>query len=504
MATTARLSPAACRFSRQSMRPRRHLFGTPFSIQSIRSRGFSASPSWQLHTRDMSESDMSSLRVDESRLMADLHWTCQWGTGERWGDKPTDTGMRRLALSDDDKKARDWFVEAVKAQGCKVTIDSMGNIFAVRPGIKVGPPTYVGSHLDTQPSGGRYDGILGVTAGVEMLKVLNDNWVETEYPVGVINWTNEEGARFPISMVSSAVWAGQIPLSKAQNLKEVGAGTATQKSALERIGYLGTTPASYKLIPIGAHFELHIEQGPQLEAEGRKVGIVKGVQAYKWYTIEVTGRDAHTGTTPLSARADALLTASKMIIHSHKVATKLGALASTGILTLKPGSTNTIPGSVRFSLDIRAPHDRTVENAEREIRDSFAAIAAGNDIGGLNEGTTSGHPCSVNITVDSNSPAIHFNEECIDCVQDAVKGIYGTAAGEMSKEMTSGAGHDSVNTSYIAPTTMIFIPCKDGVSHNPKEYSTPEDCAIGAQVLLQSVLRYDRLRAARESIVGKN
>ncbi|TLD14816.1 hypothetical protein E2P81_ATG09997 [Venturia nashicola] len=421
----------------------------------------------------MSESDMSSLRVDESRLMADLHWTCQWGTGERWGDKPTDTGMRRLALSDDDKKARDWFVEAVKAQGCKVTIDSMGNIFAVRPGMKVGPPTYVGYSTVWRPSGGS-------------------------------DQLDEVSARFPISMVSSAVWAGQIPLSKAQNLKEVGAGTATQRSELERIGYLGTTPASYKSIPIGAHFELHIEQGPQLEAEGRKVGIVKGVQAYKWYTIEVTGRDAHTGTTPLSARADALLTASKMIIHSHKVATKLGALASTGILTLKPGSTNTIPGSVRFSLDIRAPHDRTVENAEREIRDSFAAIAAGNDIGGLNEGTTSGHPCSVNITVDSNSPAIHFNEECIDCVQDAVKGIYGTAAGEMSKEMTSGAGHDSVNTSYIAPTTMIFIPCKDGVSHNPKEYSTPEDCAIGAQVLLQSVLRYDRLRAARESIVGKN
>ncbi|QDS74068.1 hypothetical protein FKW77_009419 [Venturia effusa] len=410
--------------------------------------------------------------------------------------------MRRLALSDDDKQARDWFVEAVKAQGCKVTIDSMGNIFAVRAGMKDGPPTFVGSHLDTQPSGGRYDGILGVTAGVEMLKVLNDNWVETEYPVGVINWTNEEGARFPISMVSSAVWAGQIPLEKAHNLKEVGTGTTTQRSELERIGYLGSTPASHKSTPIGAHFELHIEQGPQLEAEGRKIGVVKGVQAYKWYTVEVTGWDAHTGTTPFSARADALLAASKMILHSHKVATRLGALASTGILTLKPGSTNTIPGSVKFSLDIRAPHDETVEEAERDIRDSFADIAAGKDIGGLNEGTTASLPCSVNITIDSNSPAIHFNKECIDCVKDAVKGVFGSAAEKLSKEMTSGAGHDSVNTSYIAPTTMIFIPCKDGVSHNPKEFSTPEDCTIGAQVLLQSVLRYDRLRAAREGVTG--
>jgi hydantoinase/carbamoylase family amidase len=304
-------------------------------------------------------------------------------------------------------------------------------------------------------------------------------------------------------MVASAVWAGQLPLEKAHNLKEIGGGTATQKSELERIGYLGTTPASFKSIPMGAHFELHIEQGPQLEAEGRKVGIVKGVQAYKWYTVEVTGRDAHTGTTPLSARADALLAASKMIVHSHKVATRLGALASTGILTLKPGSTNTIPGSVKFSLDIRAPHDKIVEAAERDIRDSFAAIAAGNDIGGLNEGTTAGLPCRVKISVDSDSPAVHFNEECIDCVKDAVKGIYGTASGQLSKEMTSGAGHDSVNTSYVAPTTMIFVPCKDGVSHNPKEYSNPEDCATGAQVLLQSVLRYDRLRAAREGVIGK-
>lgn len=303
-------------------------------------------------------------------------------------------------------------------------------------------------------------------------------------------------------MVSSAVWAGQLPLQKAHNLQEVGPGTSTQKSELERIGYLGSTPASYKSNPIGAHFELHIEQGPQLEAEGRKIGIVKSVQAYKWYTVEVLGQEAHTGTTPLSARADALLAAAKMIVHSHKVATRLGALASTGILTLKPSSTNTIPSSVKFSLDIRAPHDTIVENAEKDIRDSFAAIAAGNDIGGLNEGTTSGIPCSVKITVDSDSPAIHFNEECVDCVEDAVKGMYGTAAPELSREMTSGAGHDSVNTSYIAPTTMIFIPCKNGVSHNPREYSTPEDCAIGAQVLLQSVLRYDRLRAAREGVVG--
>jgi hydantoinase/carbamoylase family amidase len=233
--------------------------------------------------------------------------------------KPTETGMTRLALSDADKAARDWFVETTKALGCQVTIDSMGNTFAVRPGLKNDkPPTFVGSHLDTQPTGGRYDGILGVTAGVEMLRVLADNWTETEYPVGVVNWTNEEGARFPMSMVSSGVWAGSIPLETAHNLREVRPGTATMKSELERIGYLGSTPATHEAIPMAAHFELHIEQGPLLEMANKKVGIVTGVQAYKWFTVKVKGRDTHTGTTDLKSRADALLTASKLILHSHR------------------------------------------------------------------------------------------------------------------------------------------------------------------------------------------
>lgn len=311
--------------------------------------------------------------------------------------------------------------------------------------------------------------------------------------------SSEEGARFPISMVSSAVWAGQIPLQKAHDLKEVGSGTATQKSELERIGYLGETPASHKSIPMAAHFELHIEQGPILEAENRKVGIVKGVQAYKWYTLEVKGRDTHTGTTPFERRADAILAASKMILLSHRVATRHGARASTGILVLKPGSTNTVPGYVRFSLDVRAPKDSIVEAVEAEIRKAFARIAAGEDIDGLNKDFTPGLPCSVEFTIDSTSPAINFHPDCISCVTEASNGIFGVETENLTKEMVSGAGHDSVNTSYVCPTSMIFIPCKDGVSHNPREYSTPEDCAIGAQVLMQSVLRYDRMRGQKEN-----
>ncbi|KAF3052210.1 hypothetical protein E8E11_009968 [Didymella keratinophila] len=334
--------------------------------------------------------------------------------------------MSRLALSDTDKQARDWFVETTQALGCKTTVDEMGNIFAVRPGLKNDkPPTYVGSHLDTQPTGGRYDGILGVTAGVEMLKVLADNWVETEYPVGVVNWTNEEGARFPMSMVSSGVWAGSIPLEKAHNLREVHPGTATQKSELERIGYLGTTPASYQAMPMAAHFELHIEQGPLLEMANKKIGVVTGVQAYKWLTVHVKGRDTHTGTTDLKSRADALLTASKMILHSHKLATAHSALASTGILNLKPGSTNTVPGDVTFSLDIRAKQDSTVAELKALIERDFPKIAAGEDIDGLNHGCTPGLPLSVSITEDFDSPATTFHSDCIDAVRKSAHSVLG-------------------------------------------------------------------------------
>jgi hydantoinase/carbamoylase family amidase len=300
-------------------------------------------------------------------------------------------------------------------------------------------------------------------------------------------------------MVSSGVWAGEIPLQTAHDLQEIGGGTGTMKSELERIGYLGSTSASHKSIPMAAHFELHIEQGPILEAENRKVGIVKGVQAYKWFTVEVRGHDTHTGTTPFERRADAMLAASKMILYSHRAATKNGARSSTGILVLEPGSTNTVPGYVRFSLDIRAPADEAVEAVEAECRKAFEAIALGEDVDGLNKDGTDGLPCTVDIKVDSVSPTITFHEDCISCVREASNGLFGAETDSLTKEMISGAGHDSVYTSYVCPTSMIFIPCRDGVSHNPREYSTPGDCAIGAQVLMQSVLRYDKLRASKES-----
>ncbi|KAK3331712.1 N-carbamoyl-L-amino acid hydrolase [Cercophora scortea] len=442
--------------------------------------------------KPIDDATLQTLKVNQTRLLSDLHHTCQWGTGQPWGPraKPTETGMSRLALSGADKLARDWFVDTTKALGCNVSVDAMGNIFAVRPGRRDGsanaPPTCAGSHLDTQPMGGRYDGILGVVAGVEMLRVLEENGVETAFPVGVVNWTNEEGARFPISMVSSGVWAGEIPLERAHSLREVGGGTATMRSELERIKYLEPMAASHEAMPLAAHFELHIEQGPVLEGEKQKIGIVEGVQAYRWFTVEVVGRGAHTGTTPFPARADAMLAAARMIALSHDIATQhAGGLASTGILTLRPGSVNTIPSTVTFSLDIRAPRDSTLDTMESEMKRAFARIAS--------KDVTRALDLAVNWQTDSVSPAVHFHEDCISVVEDAAASVLGNAG--LSRRMVSGAGHDSVYTSRRCPTGMIFVPSRNGVSHHPEEYTSPEDCAIGAEVLMQSVLRYDRLRA---------
>ncbi|KAH6870273.1 N-carbamoyl-L-amino acid hydrolase [Alternaria rosae] len=495
MALLANRFPTALRIA-SSRYPAPRAVPTPRAgIACKHVRCFSSSPQWHIRTKEMNDDSMRDLKVNQERLMKDIHDTCQWGIGEPWGEKPTETGMKRLALSDADKTARDWFAETTKALGCEVTVDAMGNQFAVRPGLRNDkPPTFAGSHLDTQPTGGRYDGILGVTAGVEMLRVLADNWTETEYPVGVVNWTNEEGARFPMSMVSSGVWAGSIPLETAHNLREVHPGTATMKSELERIGYLGSTPASYEAMPMAAHFELHIEQGPLLEMANKKIGVVTGVQAYKWMTIKVKGRDTHTGTTDLKSRADALLTASKMILHSHRLATANSALASTGILNLKPGSTNTVPGEVTFSLDIRAPKDETVAKMKELVLRDFPKIAAGEDVEGSNHGCTSGLPLSVEIVEDFDSPATKFHADCITSVSQSARSILGP---NQSMEMTSGAGHDSVYASKRCPTSMIFVPCREGVSHNPREFCKEEDCALGAQVLLQSVMRFDRMRDER-------
>lgn len=452
---------------------------------------------------ELSDADVSALRVNKERLAKDLHHSCQWGFGIRWGDESTDTGMQRLALSEEDKSVRNWFINTMKDLKCEISVDEMGNIFAVRPGRRKDvPATFIGSHLDTQPTGGRYDGILGVLSGVEALKRMDEMGLETEGGVGVVNWTNEEGARFPVSMISSGVWAECIPLSKAHDLKEVptvaslptaASAPETMKSALQKIGYLGNVPCSYKSSPMAAHFELHIEQGPHLVSAGQRVGVVTAVQAYRWFRLNVIGRDTHTGTTAFEHRADALYAFARMMVRAREVAAGRGCLASVGIIEAKPGSVNTVPGKVSFSLDIRGPETELVAEVEKELRRDFDDIAAA-------EGAGIGKPCRVEWTLDFDSPAVKFHGDCIDCVQQSAHAVVADAPVVDTKSLVrpimSGAGHDSVFTSKRVPTSMIFVPCKDGLSHHPEEFCSADDCATGASVILQSVVRYDRKRFA--------
>lgn len=263
-------------------------------------------------------------------------------------------------------------------------------------------------------------------------------------------------------MLSSAVWAGQIPIATAHALPDIFNPSATVRSELQRTGFLGTTPCSYEAYPLAAHFELHIEQGPILETSGRKIGVVKGSQAYKWLTITVDGRDAHTGTTPLGHRSDAILAAAKMIAASNAIAKERDSLASTGVIKIPPGSsTNTLASQVTFTLDIRNPDDAVVAQVLKECLARFGEIAK-----------EDGRGVSFSYTVDTNSPAVKFHEDCVGAVRMAADELVGA---EGWLEITSGAGHDSVCTSARCPTTMIFVPCRDGVSHHPEEYCSPED-----------------------------
>ena len=325
-------------------------------------RDFATTPGLRLRTSELWISQLKDLKANADRLWNDIHHTSQWGIGKRYGDSGESTGMSRLTLSDADKTAREWFVETTKSLSCNTHVDQIGNIFAIRPGLDNSKPaTFVGSHLDTQPTGGRFDGVLGVCAGIEMLRVLEENWIETEGPVGVVNWTNEEGARFPLSMMGSGVWCGQIPLDKAHNTLEVGDPQGSRKSVkeeLDRIGYLGETECSWKSgIQMGGHFELHIEQGPHLVSASQKIGVVEGAQAYQWFTIIIEGRDCHSGTTSLNHRVDALYNAAQLIIAVRKIARRFGGLATVGIIKAEPGSVNTVPSLVTMSLDMRHHRD---------------------------------------------------------------------------------------------------------------------------------------------------
>ena len=428
---------------------------------------------------------IDSLKIKSGRLLETIHETAKWGAKGVWGPESTQTGVCRLALSDLDKEVRDWFVQETEKLGCQVKIDEMGNIFAIYPGKNQGPPIGIGSHLDTQPNGGRYDGILGVLLGLEVLRTLKDNNYIPNYPIAVIDWTNEEGARFPTSMVSSGVWAGKISLENAWSLKSLDINPVTMKHELERIGYKGEVEASYLENPLACHFELHIEQGPVLENEKKKIGVVTGVQAFEWNLVTITGKSSHAGTTPMNTRSDALMIASKIILMAIETASQQGGLATVGTLDLEPRSVNVIPNIVKFSLDVRHVKDDNLEKIMKEIKTKTTEIAQ------TNINSPFAKPLTVEFENLITSPAINFNQTNIDTVRNSALQLF--KENEI-RDIVSGAGHDSCFTSSRVPTSMIFIPSKNGVSHTPEEYSSPEEVENGFQVLLRSVLLYDEMR----------
>jgi N-carbamoyl-L-amino-acid hydrolase len=349
----------------------------------------------------------------------------------------------------------------------------MGNIFARRLGRDpLLPPIAIGSHLDTQPTGGKYDGIIGVLSGLEVLRTLNDQGYETNAPIEVIDWTNEEGSRFAPAMLSSGVFAGVFDNAFAYSREDRNGQNFGDE--LVRIGYKGDVPCgSHKL---GAHFEIHIEQGPILEDEAKRIGVVTGVQGMRWYEVTVTGTEGHAGATPMRLRRNALLAASRMTVAIDAIgwAHAPDAVATVGLLENRPNSRNVVPGSVFFAVDLRHPSDATVAVMEGEMRAELERIAA--------EG-------KVEIVIECvwDSPAVRFDADCIAAVRRAAE-----AAGYDHRDIVSGAGHDSAYIARVAPTTMVFVPCEKGLSHNEAEHAEKADVISGANVLLRAVLETDQ------------
>jgi N-carbamoyl-L-amino-acid hydrolase len=414
---------------------------------------------------------MHNLKIDGERLWADLMETAAIGATSKGG-------IRRLTLTDLDRQVRDWFAARATALGCTVTVDDMGAMFARRLGLRSDvPPIAMGSHLDTQPTGGKFDGALGVLSALEALRVLHESGYDTFAPIEVVNWTNEEGARFAPAMMASGVFAGVFDRDWAcarQDLTGV-----TFGDALTGIGYRGSERCGAH--PLSAFFELHIEQGPILEAELKEIGVVTGVQGMRWYELRVSGQDSHAGTTPMHVRRDALLTTARIVEQVNAIAQAHAPLAvgTVGLMEVKPNSPNVIPGEVFFTVDLRHPETQVLDSMEEML-----TAAADQTCAGLGTGVV--------VTKIWDQPPVRFDPACVACVRSGAE-----AEGYSTRDIVSGAGHDAAYIARVAPTAMVFVPCRDGISHNETEYSSPEQCARGAQVLLQAVLNYDRHLAER-------
>jgi beta-ureidopropionase / N-carbamoyl-L-amino-acid hydrolase len=409
---------------------------------------------------------IQNLQIDPQRLWDSLMETAKIGGTPKGG-------ICRLTLTDLDRQVRDWFKMQCEALGCTVAVDDVGNMFARRPGKNAGlPPIAMGSHLDTQPTGGKFDGALGVLAALEALRTLHDLGYETNAPIEIVNWTNEEGSRFAPAMLASGVFAGVFSADYAHSRTDRDGKTFGDE--LRRIGYKGGEKAGAR--KFSGLFELHIEQGPILEDEGATIGVVQGVQGIRWYEVTVRGEAAHTGTTPMPRRKNALVGAARVIDRIDAIAREHPpfAVGTVGLIENRPNSRNVIPDDVFFTVDFRHPQDAVLDAMEAKLRTALREILE-----------------PMNLACEEtriwSSPPVKFASELIDCVR-----IGADKAGFKSRDIISGAGHDAAYVARVAPTTMIFVPCKDGISHNEAESTSFDECAAGAQVLLNAILEFDR------------
>ena len=403
-----------------------------------------------------------NMKINGERLWDSLMEMAKIGPGVAGGNN-------RQTVTDEDGEGRYLFQDWCVAAGCTMGVDQMGNMFARREGTDPDAlPVYVGSHLDTQPTGGKYDGVLGVLGGLEIIRTLNDFDVKTKHPIVVTNWTNEEGTRYAPAMLASGVFAGMHTQEWAYDIED--AEGKKFGAELERIGWKGDEEVGAR--KMHAFFELHIEQGPILEAEGKDIGVVTHGQGLSWTQVTVTGKDSHTGSTPMPMRKNAGLGMARMLELVDQIAWshKPDAVGAAGHIDVYPNSRNVIPGKVVFTVDFRSPDLATITDMENTFREGASQIAGAMGLGVTFEKVGGFDP-------------VTFDEGCVTAVRNAAERL-----GYSHRNIISGAGHDACWINRTTPTAMVMCPCVDGLSHNEAEDISIEWATAGADVLLHAVV----------------